>query len=56
VAGDGETAWSGSVDLPPTVDPLRVLVEELEPGRQGVDRVFTPVETVVYVEAVELPS
>ena len=55
VDGAGETTWKGSIDLPTTAAPLRVLVEELEPGRQGVDSDFTPVETVVYVEAVELP-
>ncbi|MGH9118200.1 MAG: hypothetical protein ACRD0A_10105 [Acidimicrobiales bacterium] len=54
IAGD-EASWSGVVDLARTAAPLRVVIEELEPGFQDVDGVETPVETVVYVEAVELP-
>jgi hypothetical protein len=54
-AGDEETSWAGVVPLPRTTDPLRVVIEELEPGLQDIDGVTTPVETVVYVEVVDLP-
>jgi hypothetical protein len=47
--------WKGAVRLPVSDAPLRVVIEELEPGFQDVDGVETTVETVVYVEVVELP-
>ena len=50
------TTWSGPVDLPETAEPLRVVIEELEPGRQ--DEAGAPVEVrvAVFVATVELPQ
>lgn len=50
------TTWSGEIDGVGATDPLRVVVEELEPGLRDEAGVGVPVETVVYVEALELPK
>jgi hypothetical protein len=55
-AGDGQTTWSGKIALPTTTDPLRVVVEELEPGRRDEGGAVVHVQTAVFVETVELPS
>jgi hypothetical protein len=47
-------SWKGAVALPVTSRPLRLVVEELEPGFQEVDGIETRVENAVFVEAVEL--
>ena len=47
--------WSGSLDVGSAKGRLRVVVEELEPGRRTEDREAVEVETVVFVETVELP-
>jgi hypothetical protein len=52
---DGDDSeWSGVVDLPSEDGDLRLVIEELEPGLREVDGVTTPVETVVFVEVVEV--
>lgn len=43
-----DSLWSGTLARPAGSDPVRVVIEELEPGRPA------PTETVVFVEAVEL--
>jgi hypothetical protein len=52
---DGEITWKGTLVLTGVADPLRVVIEELEPGKQTDGRQVVPVETVVFVEVVELP-
>jgi hypothetical protein len=46
--------WKGELILT-GADPLRVVIEELEPGRRTEGRTVVPVERVVFVEVVELP-
>jgi hypothetical protein len=52
--GGAKVTWKGALDLT-GADPLRVVIEELEPGRRTEGRTVVPVETVVFVEVVELP-
>jgi hypothetical protein len=54
-AGEGQTTWSGKIALPKTTDPLRLVIEELEPGRRDEGGAVVDVQTVVFVETVELP-
>ena len=58
VARSEETAttWSGRIDLPETAEPLRVVIEELEPGRQDEAGAVVEVRVAVFVATVELPS
>ena len=53
--GGDETVWSGSLDIGGAKGRLRAVVEELEPGRRTEGREVVDVETVVFVETVELP-
>ncbi|HET8970718.1 MAG TPA: hypothetical protein VFN19_06655, partial [Candidatus Nanopelagicales bacterium] len=53
---DGVTTWAGSLDLTGTSGALRVLVEELEPGRRDENGAVAEAWTVVFVETVELPT
>ena len=50
-----ETVWSGGIEVGPAKGRLRVVVEEVEPGRRTEDKRVVNVETVVFVETVELP-
>ena len=50
-----ETVWSGSLDPGSAKGRLRVVVEEVEPGRRTEAQAVVDVETVVFVETVELP-
>jgi hypothetical protein len=53
--GEGDdTTWSGTLDLTGATDPLRVVVEELEPGRRAEAGVAVAVETVVFIDVFEL--
>ncbi len=56
VSGSGDdTVWSGSIDVGVGKGRLRVVVEESEPGLRTEGRQAVDVETVVFVETVELP-
>jgi hypothetical protein len=52
--GGAEVTWKGELILT-GADPLRMVIEELEPGRRTEGRTVVPVERVVFVEVVELP-
>jgi hypothetical protein len=54
-ADEGQTTWSGKIALPTTTDPLRLVIEELEPGRRDEGGAVIDVQTAVFVETVELP-
>ena len=58
VARSEETAttWSGRIDLPEKAEPLRVVIEEFEPGRQDEAGALVEVRVAVFVATVELPS
>ena len=46
--------WSGTLDLTGATDPLRVVVEELEPGLRDEAGVPVAVENVVFIDVFEL--
>ena len=50
------SAWSGTLDGDRHGRPLRVVVEELEPGRRDEAGVPVAVETVVSIDVFELDS
>ncbi len=58
MAESEETAitWSGRIDLPETAEPLRVVIEELEPGRQDEAGARVEVRVAVFVATLELPA
>ncbi|MFT4165941.1 MAG: hypothetical protein QM650_11940 [Microlunatus sp.] len=48
------TTWSGTIEAPSGTEPLRVLVEELEPGRRDEGGSTVDVRTTVFVETVDI--
>ena len=52
-AGDN-TLWSGTLDVTGATDPLRVVVEELEPGRRDEAGVPVAVENVIFIDVFEI--
>jgi hypothetical protein len=47
--------WSGRICLPETTEPLRVVIEEFEPGRQDAAGAVVEVQVAVLVTTVDLP-